>query len=660
MNQTAREPGNFSFVAEQFADMRILRYPVPGFEALSLQQKKLVYYLSQATLCGRDILFDQNGKYNLVIRKTLETIYTSYTGDRRHSFFKSFEIYLKRFWFCNGIYHHYSSDKLVPEFPAGYFNELVYHSDHARLPLSEGQSLEDFLSFISPVIFDALFMPKKVSKDPAHDLIMQSSVNFYEGVTEKEVSDYYEKKKDKSDSRPVSWGLNSKMVKQNGEIREQVWKKGGMYGPAIEKITGWLENAMAVAENDRQEATINKLIEYYSTGNLKAFDEYNILWLNDTASKVDFVNGFIETYEDPLGYKATWEGNVNFMDELATRRTDIVSANAAWFEAHSPVDERFKKKEVKGVNARVITVAQLGGDCYPSTPIGINLPNADWIRKEHGSKSVTIENISYAYDQASLGTGFLEEFSYSPEEVERVRKYGFISGNLHTDLHECLGHGSGQLLPGVSADALKNYHSPLEEARADLYALYYLMDPKIIELGLLPHPDAAKAEYITYMRNGLFTQLTRIQPGKNLEEAHMRCRQLIAAWCFEKGKKNEVVSLIKKEGKTFFVVKDFEKLRELFGKLLGEIQRIKSEGNYQAGRELVEKYGVKIDQSLHKEVLERYEKLELAPYSGFVNPILQPVISGGEIMDVTISYTAEYTDQMLHYSENYSFLQIEN
>ena len=647
---------DFVFVSEQFADIRILRYQVPGFEKLSLRQKKLVYYLSRAALCGRDIIFDQNGKYNLKIRKTLEVLYTSFLGSRKTSFFRKFEEYLKRIWFSNGIYHHYSSEKILPGFPAAYFNELIYNCDKSRLPLEPGQTLERFIAEISPVIFDAAYLPMKVSKDPSKDLLLHSAVNFYENITETEASAYYESKKKQDDPRPVSYGLNSKLVKENGAIHEMVWKKGGLYSGAIEKIIHWLKKAATEAENEQQKETIAHLVKFYETGDLSDFDQYNILWVKDTASIVDFVNGFIETYEDPLGYKATWEANVNFIDEEATKRTEIISRHAAWFEAHSPVDERFRKKEVKGVSARVITVAQLGGECYPSTPIGINLPNADWIRKEHGSKSVSIENISYAYEQASLGTGFLEEFSSSGEEVQLIRKYGYQAGNLHTDLHECLGHGSGQLLPGVSADALKNYHSPLEEARADLYALYYMADPKILELGLLPDVAAARSEYIAYIRNGLFTQLTRIEPGKNIEQAHMRCRQMIASWCYEKGKPHKVIERIVRDGKSYFLVHDFERLRVLFAELLAEVQRIKSEGDYEAGRQLIETYGVKVNEALHLEVLERYRKLNLAPYSGFINPNYSLVQTGGEITDVAISYPGDYASQMLEYSEKYSYL----
>ncbi len=509
-------------------------------------------------------------------------------------------------------------------------------------------------------MFDPAILPKKVCQEAGKDLIENSAGNFYEGVTEKEVNTFYNSMKNPKDPTPPSYGINSKLVKKNGKIAEQVWKANGMYGNAITQIVPWLEKATTVTENEQQKRVIESLIAYYRTGDVRTFDEYNVRWLNDTASRVDFVNGFIETYNDPLGIKANWESVVNFTDVKATKRTEIITANAQWFEDNSPVDPRFKKKEVKGVSARVITVAQLGGDCYPSTPIGINLPNADWIRKMHGSKSVTLENITYAYDRASLGSGFLEEFSSSQQDIDLEKKYGYVADNLHTDLHECIGHASGQLLPGVVRDALKNYDAPLEEARADLFALYYMMDPKIVELGLLPNEDAAKAAYIEQIRNGLFTQLVRIEYGKDIEEAHMRNRQMIAGWCYEKGKADNVIEQVNKDGKVYYRINDFTKLRSLFGALLKEVQRIKSEGDYEAGKNLIETYGVKIDRALHKEALERFGKLKLSPYSGFMNPVLTPVEENGEIKDITISYPDDYSKQMLEYSKKYSYLPVWN
>jgi dipeptidyl-peptidase III len=649
----------FTYFVEQFADLKILRYQVPGFDTLSLGQKKLIYYLSQAAIAGRDILFDQNGKYNLTIRRTLEAIVESYKGDKNSEDFHKFMVYTKRVWFSNGIYHHYAKDKFIPDCTEKFFRQLIAQSDQTKLPLAKGETTETLLAKITPVMFDPSILPKKVSQDPSKDLILNSAINFYDGVNEKEAETFYDAMRDKKQTEPISYGLNSKLVKENGKISEKVYKIDGLYGPAIAQIVKWLEKAATVAENDIQKDGIRKLIEYYKTGDLKTWDEYNILWVKDH-SLVDFVNGFIENYEDPLSMKATWESIVNFKNLQATHRTEILSSNAQWFEDNSPTDPRFKKKEVKGITAKVITVAQLGGDCYPSTPIGINLPNADWIRKEHGSKSVTIENITYAYDQAGKKSGMMEEFSYDQKEIDLLKAYGFIADNLHVDMHECLGHGSGQLLPGVSPDALKNYQSTLEEARADLFALYYLGDPKMIELKLLPNADAAKAEYLKYIRNGLMTQLTRIQPGKDIEEAHMRNRQLIAQWCLEKGKTDNVIEKKTKDGKTYFIVNDFDKLHKLVGELLKEVQRIKSEGDYAAGKALVENYGVKVDQALLKEVLERYKKLNLAPYSGFINPVFVPVEKDGEITDVKITYPTDYMGQMLKYAKEFSFLPVKN
>jgi dipeptidyl-peptidase III len=650
------EKDSFEFISEQFADIRILNYQVPGFEDLSLNEKVMLYYLSEAALSGRDIIFDQNGKYNLSIRKILEVILSSYSGDRASKEFEEFLIYLKRVWFANGIYHHYSSDKFKPGFDENYFFELLGNSNPELLPWKNIRVIDDILNAIIPVIFNPEILPRKTCKDSGQDLLLNSAVNFYENISSKEAVEFYAGKKGKLGELRVSMGLNSKLVKENGLIKEYEWKAGGLYGTAIEKIIYWLEKAKEVSSNDLQKKSISSLIEFYRRGDAKLFDEYSIEWVKDVDSKVDFVNGFIETYEDPLAIKATWESVVNFRDDEATGRTKIISERAQWFEDHSPIDERFKKKAVKGVSAKVITVVQLGGDCYPATPIGINLPNPDWIRQQYGSKSVSLENISYAYDQASLNSGFLEEFCFSEVEVQRAKKYGFISGNLHTDLHECLGHGSGQLMPGVSAEALMNYHAPLEEARADLFALYYMLDPIILELKLLPDIEAAFAEYTSYIQNGLLTQLTRIEPGKNIEQAHMRNRKLISEWCFEKGENENVIERIKRDGKTFVRVNDFFKLRNLFAQLLKEVQRIKSEGDYEAGKNLIETYGVKVDAGLHQEVIHRYKKLKLAPFSGFINPVLKAVQKEGEIVDVQLIYHSGYTEQMLYYSKNYSFL----
>ncbi len=646
----------FKYLLEQFADLKIMRYQVPGFDELSLQQKELVYYLSEAALCGRDILFDQNYKYNLKIRKTMEEIYKNFEGDRQTKDFKEFEVYLKRVWFSNGIHHHYSTDKFVPGFSPEYLDVLITESPAAQFPLEKGQNAGDILPQMTSLLFDPQVAPKRISLDASVDMIKASACNFYDGVTQKEAEDFYEKMRDTTDKTPISYGLNSKLVKKDGVVQEDIYKVGGLYSAAIEKIVFWLEKAVTVAENDQQKKVIESLIEFYQTGDLRIYDKYNVQWVSDLQSKVDFVNGFTETYGDPMGMKATWESVVNFKDMEATKRAEIISANAQWFEDNSPVDPKFKKPEVKGVSAKVITVAQLGGDCYPSTPIGINLPNADWIRKDYGSKSVTMENITYAYDQAALGNGFLEEFCYSPEEIELAKKYGPLAGNLHTDLHECLGHGSGQLLPGTSSEALKNYSSSLEETRADLFALYYLADPKMIELGIVPDTNTAKAEYNTYIRNGLMTQLTRIETGKNIEQAHMRNRQLIAKWCFEKGQPGNVIEKVTREGKTYYKINDYKKLRGLFGQLLAEVQRIKSEGDYEAGKNLVETYGVLVDPVLHKEVKERFAKLNIAPYGGFINPVFKLTIKDNEITDITIAYPEDYAEQMLYYSKNYSFL----
>ncbi len=648
----------FQWKIDQFADLQILRYQVPGFETLTPAQKELVYYLSEAALCGRDIFFDENYKDNLKVRHTLDAIVTGYKGDRNDPRWGEFMTYAKRVWFSNGIHHHYSNDKIQPGFDAAYFATLVKGSEGAAFPLAPGQSIDGLVAFLTPVLFDPAVAPKKVSQDPGKDLVTSSAVNFYDGVTQAEVEAYYRKVTDEKDPRPVSYGLNSRLVKANGRIVEEVAKIDGLYGPAIAKIVFWLEKAAAVAENDQQKKVIEALVRYYRTGDLKEFDAYNILWVGDLASLVDFVNGFIEVYDDPLGRKASWESLVDFKDLAATKRADTISANAQWFEDNSPVDAKFKKKEVKGVSAKVITAATIGGACYPSTPIGINLPNANWIRRDYGSKSVTIENITYAYDQSSLKSPFGPEFTYSPELLERARTYGSLAGNIHTDLHEVLGHGSGQLLPGVTSESLKNYHSTIEETRADLFGLYYILDDKMVALGLLPNADAAKAEYDLQIRNGLMTQLVRIQPGKTVEESHMRARALVSHWVYEKGRPENVVERVTKDGKTYFVINDYQKLRALYGRLLAEVQRITSEGDYAAAQKLVEDYAVKVDSGLHQEVLERYAKLHLAPYSGFVNPVYTPVVENGRIVDVKMSIDEGYVEQMLRYGRDYAFLPV--
>ena len=642
----------FAWEVDRFADLRVLRYQVPGFDSLTLQQKKLIYYLSEAALCGRDILYDQNSKDGLAVRKMLEGIYAGYPGDRTTEEFRRFEVYLKRVWFSNGIYHHYSSDKFVPGFSQTSFADYVQATPAEFFPEQLG-SAADIIKRFTPILFDPTVAPKRVSQEDGTDLVLGSACNYYEGVTQAEVEAFYAKMTDTLATEPPSYGLNSKVVKENGRVVEKLWKVGGMYSEWISQIVQWLEKAAEVAENAHQAEVIRALITYYKTGNLKEFDRYNILWVRDT-SRVDFVNGFIEVYGDPLGRKGAWESVVNFRDEEATARTEILSRNAQWFEDHSPVDSLFKKKEVKGVSAKAITVAMLGGDCYPASPIGINLPNADWIRKEYGSKSVTLQNITNAGNLASLGNGFLEEFAWSDDEISRARRYGALADVLHTDLHECLGHASGQLLDTVAGDELKNYASTLEEARADLFALYYLMDDKLEELGLVPDRNVTRAAYDAYIRNGLFTQLVRIEYGRTVEEAHMRCRKMIAEWCFEHGQEHRVIERRVRSGKTYFVVRDYNRLRALFGELLAEVQRIKSEGDYAAGRELVETYAVQIDPELHKEALERYKALNLAPFTGFINPHYTPVIENNEIVDIKIEYPDDFAAQMMKYSQNYS------
>ncbi len=641
-------PADFDYTADRFADIEVLRYQVPGFEELTPQQRIFIYYLTEAAIAGRDMLWDQNGKYNLAIRDLIEGVYTNYKGDRNDSDFKALETYLKQIEFANGIHHHYSMDKFKPS-----FSQEWLASQAAALP--EGTVTD--IELLMPVIFDPTVMPKRVNQAEGQDLILTSANNLYDGVNQAEVEAYYNALKDTTDLTPVSWGLNARVVKENGKVAEQIYKVGGLYSPALERIVENLEKALPYAENDVQKDIVTKLITYFRSGDLKDFDTYSIAWAEDTKSRIDFINGFIEDYGDPLGMTGAYESIVNFKNNEASHRTEVIADNAAWFEGNSPVDPRFRKDEVKGVSAKVITAAILAGDAYPATPIGINLPNSNWIRAAHGSKSVTLENITEAYDQASHGNGFNEEFVIDQETADLMDKYLFITDNLHTDLHECLGHASGRLLPGVDPGALKAHGSTLEEARADLFALYYLADPKLIELGLLDNPEAYKAEYYKYMLNGLMTQLTRVEPGKDIEEAHMRNRQLISKWVFEKGQPDNVIELVKSDGKTYIKINDYTKMRELIGQLLAEVQRIKSEGDYAAGAKLVETYAVKVDPELHKEVLDRYAKLDIAPYRGFVNPVYTPVTDkDGNITDVTITYGEDYLPQVLRYSRDYRTL----
>ena len=638
---------NFDYHVDRFADIEVLRYKVPDFEKLTPKQKAFVYYLTEAAIYGRDILWDQNNAANLQLRTVLEKIYTGYKGDRNDKEFKAFEQYLKQVWFGNGIHHHYSMDKFVPGFSRDFFRQQYK---------AAGFTDKAVLDNLDDVIFNPKRYAKRVNQADGQDLIRTSASNLYdENVTQAEVEAYYASIKDTTDLTPVSYGLNTRVAKIDGKVVEQTYKIGGLYSPAIEKIVENLQKALPYAENDAQKAYTQKLIDYYTTGDLRTFDEYSIMWAEDTASQVDYVNGFIESYGDPLGMTGSWESIVNFKNIPASHRTEVISDNAQWFEDHSPVDKRFKKEKVKGVSAKVITAAMLAGDSYPSTPIGINLPNANWIRAAHGSKSVTIENITQAYDAAAQGNGFNKEFVIDAPTAKLLDDYLFITDNLHTDLHECLGHGSGKLLPGVDPDALKEHGSTLEEARADLFALYYLADPKLVELGLLDNPEAYKAEYYKFMLNGLMTQLMRIEPGKDIEEAHMRNRQLIARWAYEHGKKDNVVEFVKRDGKTIVKINDYNALRDLFGQLLAEVQRVRSEGDYEAGRKLILDYAVKVDPALHNEVLERYSHLDIAPYKGFVNPVYTPVFdSDGNITDVTVSYTEDYTTQHLRYSRDYS------
>ena len=644
----------FDFADECFADVQMLRYRLNGFENLSIQQKQLIYYLSQATLCGRDIITDQFGKYNLRIRKSCEALYIYYKGTRDNEEFCAFETYLKRVWFSNGIYHHYGCEKFTPQFSESFFKKALLSIPQSSLPLKENETVEDLCDEIFPVIFDPNVLPKRVNKADGEDLILTSACNFYQGVNQQEVEDYYASIINPEDKEPISYGLNSTLVKEDGEIKEITWKENGLYGSAIHHILYWLEKALTVAENDQQRKVIQLLMDYYQTGDLRLFDQYSIEWLKELDGQIDFINGFIEVYGDPLGMKGSWEGLVEYKDIQATKRAQLISDHAQWFEDHSPIDPRFRKPVVKGVTANVICAAMLGGDEYPSTAIGINLPNADWIRAQYGSKSITISNITEAYDQAAKGNGFKEEFIDDERIRHLIEKFGDICDNLHTDLHECLGHGSGQLLPGTDPNALKSYGNTIEEARADLFGLYYMADEKMVELGLLPNTKAYQAHYYTYILNGLMTQLTRINLGNQIEEAHMRNRALIARWVYEHSK--GIVSLVRHNDKTYLRIYDYQVLRSLFAQLLAEIQRIKSEGDYDKARELVEKYAVKINRDLHEEILARYKKLNIAPYKGFINPWLKPVINNDEIIDIEIDYTESYSHQMLRYSSDFGFL----
>ncbi len=662
----AGDNGDFEFQAEQFADIRILRYQVPGFDELTAGQQELVYYLYEAGLSGRDIIWDQNYRYNLRIRKALENIYKTSDVEKSGPEWEKFQTYLKRVWFSNGIHHHYSKVKILPGFSEEYFRGLAEKSDKNGFGIRDGESLQQYIDFLVPLIFDPEVDGKKVVLDSEVDQIAASATNYYSpNLTQPEVEEFYKKKIDQDDPRPVSYGLNSKLVKEDGKIYEKVWKVGGMYSDAIERIVYWLEKAIAVAENEKQKAALEKLVEYYRSGDLRVFDEYNILWVQDTDAAIDLTNGFIEVYEDPLGYRGSYESLVSFRDNEASKRMSALSDNAQWFEDHAPFSDSFKKPSVTGVSGKVINVAGEAGDASPSTPIGINLPNANWIRKEHGSKSVNLGNIVNAYNEASKTGGVLEEFAASEEEVTRSKEFGALGDNLHTDLHEVIGHGSGQLAPGIATpkETLKGYANTLEEARADLIALYFMMDSKLVEIGVMPSLETGKASYDDYIRNGLLVQMARIEPGQNLEEAHMRNRQLIAKWAYEKGLQDKVIEKVEKEGKTYFVINDYQKLRGLFGELLSEVQRIKSEGDYEAGKALVEGYGVELDPEVHLEVRERYARLNRAPYAGFINPLItvdNEESAVGKLTGVKVEYPADFTEQMLYYSEHYSFLPLDN
>ena len=637
------EEAGFRYLIDEFADLKVMRYRIPGWEELSLRQKEYVYHLAEAAKWGRDIYFEQNCEGNLRLRKVIEKIINEYAGDRTTADYLSFEVYAKRVFFSNGVHHHYAEDKFFPECSKEYFASLM-------------ESVGAFDQGILDFVYDRESGQQRRSTSQEGDIVTLSAVNYYDGVTRKEVEDYYASIEDKNDPRPIAYGLNTKVVKKDGKVTELPWCVGGLYSDLITKICDELEKAAAVAENDTQRKCISLLVDYYRTGDLRKWDEYNVAWVGELEGTVDFVNGFVEDYNDPLGRKGAWEGNVNIKDHKASERTEILSANAQWFEDNSPVDPRFRKPEVKGVSAKVINVACISGDSYPSTPIGINLPNADWIRKEYGSKSVTIANITHAYDQAANESpnNMLDEFAWDDAEKELIRKWGSYADEIHTDLHECLGHGSGQLLPGVATTAMGEYSSTLEETRADLFGLYYSADPKLVELGIMPDAEAYKAEYSSYIRNGLFTQFTRVELGAKNTEAHMQNRKLIAQWCYEKGQKDNVIEKKTRDGKTYFVINDYPALRNLFAELLAEIQRIKSEGDYEAGKNLVETYAVNIDPQLHKEVLERYAKLNLKPYGGFVNPDIVPVIKDGKVVDYTLEYTDSFLDQQLKYGRDYS------
>lgn len=647
---------DFIYTDEKFADLQLLHYKVNGFEQLTLRQKQLIYYLSEAALQGRDILFDQNGRYNLRIRRTLELVYTQYAGDREVTDFKELEVYLKRVWFSNGIHHHYGCEKFVPGFSPEFLQTAILQLDAKQLPLAEQQTVQEFIEELFPVIFNPAVLAKRVNLADGEDLVATSASHYYQDVTQPEVEIFYAQMKAGQGDHAPMFGLNSRLVREGEVILEKVWKKDGLYGAAIERILFWLEKALEVVENDQQQMVVELLIRFYTTGDLKVFDDYSIAWVHDNESLVDFVNGFIEVYGDPLGLKASWESIVNFKDLVATRRTQTISEHALWFEQHSPVDNRFKKKEVKGVSAKVIQAAILAGDLYPASAIGINLPNSNWIRSLHGSKSVTIGNLTEAYNKAAQGSGFWDEFAWSTDELRLIRTYADYTDDLHTDLHECVGHGSGKLLSGVDPDALKNYGSTIEEARADLFGLYFMADAKMVELGLLPDAEAYKSQYYTYMVNGLMTQLVRIELGAEIEESHMRNRALIARWVYEKGQADAILTLEKKNNQTYLRIFDYPALRRLFGQLLAEIQRIKSEGDYAAARDLVEGYGVRIDATLHQEIKERYARLHLAPYKGFINPVYEPVYEDGKLTDVRIRYDEGFTEQMLRYSRDYHTL----
>lgn len=661
--KTPASTDKFKVMAESFADLQLLRYQVPGFEELSLQQKTLAYYLYEAALSGRDIYYDQASKYGLTLRKTIEAIYGTYKGDKNSADWKNFETYAGRVWFSTGNHHHYSKDKFVPECSYEYFSELVKNSDQAKLPLNQGETIDAFLTRIKPIVFDPKFQPKMVDLRPGIDNVVSSSVNFYEGVTQKEVEAFYADTKLFSHTgQDPEWGLNSKVMKENGHIVEKTWKVGGMYHAALEKVVYWLDKAVGVAENDQQKKALQLLSEYYKTGDLHKWDEYNIAWVNDTASRIDISHGFIEVYNDAIGKKGSFESVVSLKDMVTTKTIEAIAKEAQWFEDNSPLMPEHKKKQVKGITAKAITVIVEAGDAAPSTPIGINLPNSDWLRKEHGSKSVSLSNIVHAYNESSAGNGMLDEFVGDAAKLKRLKEFGSLAGDLHTDMHECIGHASGQINPGVATPdkTLKNYASCLEEARADLVGLYYILDPKLIEIKAMPSLEVGKAEYDSYMMNGLMTQLTRLKLGDNIEEAHMRNRALNAYWVYEKGKKDNVVEFVKKDGKTYVQINDYDKLRVLFGQLLKEIQRIKSEGDFKAGKNLVETYGVKVNPELHKEVLERFAKLNIKAYKGFIQARLVPVMSGDKITDVKVEYPESFFAQMMEYAQKYALLPVMN